>query len=67
LQDGGTLRDFQTFRRAPEFLENERIYAVYPQWACGLARKIFTNDGKPRRNTFQVLRESMKGRVTLGN
>ncbi|MCX5916506.1 MAG: FAD-dependent oxidoreductase [Deltaproteobacteria bacterium] len=67
LQDGGTLRDFQTFRRAPEFLENERIYAVYPQWACGLARKIFTNDGKPRQNTFQVLRESMKGRVTLGN
>jgi electron transfer flavoprotein-quinone oxidoreductase len=67
LQDGGTLRDFQTFRRAPEFLENERIYAVYPQWACGLARKIFTSDGKPRRNTVRVLRESMKGRVTLGN
>ena len=67
LQEGGILKDFQTFRRAPEFLENERIYSVYPQWACGLARKIFTNDGKPRRNTFQVLRESMKGRVTLGN
>ena len=67
LQDGGTLRDFQTFRRAPEFLETERIYSVYPQWACGLARKVFTNDGKPRRNTFQVVRESMKGKVTLGN
>jgi len=67
LQGEGTLRDFETFRRAPEFLESERIYAVYPQWACGLARKIFTNDGKPRRNTFQVLRESMKGKVTLGN
>jgi electron transfer flavoprotein-quinone oxidoreductase len=66
LQDGGTLRDFQTFRRAPEFLENERIYTVYPQWACGLARKIFTNDGKPRRNTVQVLRESMKGKLRLG-
>jgi electron transfer flavoprotein-quinone oxidoreductase len=67
LQDEGTLRDFETFRRAPEFLENERIYAVYPQWACGLARKIFSNDGKPRQKTFQVLRESMKGKVTLGN
>jgi electron transfer flavoprotein-quinone oxidoreductase len=67
LQGEGTLRDFETFRRAPEFLENERIYAVYPQWACGLARKIFTNDGKPRQKTFQVLRESMKGKVTLGN
>ena len=66
LQEGGTLRDFQTFRRAPEFLENERIYALYPQWACGLARKIFTNDGNPRRNTFQVLRESMKGKLRLG-
>jgi electron transfer flavoprotein-quinone oxidoreductase len=67
LQEGGTLRDFETFRRAPEFLENERIYSVYPQWACRLARKVFTNDGKPRRNTFQVLRESMKGSVTIWN
>jgi len=67
LREGGTLRDFETFRRAPEFLENERIYSAYPQWACGLARKIFTNDGTPRRNTFRVLRESLKGNVTLGN
>jgi electron transfer flavoprotein-quinone oxidoreductase len=67
LQGEGTLRDFETFRRAPEFLENERIYSVYPQWACGLAREVFNNDGKPRQHTFQVLRKSMKGRVTLGN
>jgi electron transfer flavoprotein-quinone oxidoreductase len=66
LQDEGTLRDFETFRRAPEFLENERIYAVYPQWACGLARKVFTNDGQPRQNTYRVLRESMKGKLRLG-
>jgi len=65
LQDGGVLQDFHTFRRAPDFLENERIYAVYPQWVCGLARKIFTSDGQPRRNTVRVLRESMKGRLTL--
>jgi electron transfer flavoprotein-quinone oxidoreductase len=65
LQEGGILEDFHTFRRAPDFLENERIYALYPQWFCGLARKIFTSDGQPRRNTVQVLRKSMKGRLTL--
>ncbi len=65
LREEGILEDFHTFSRAPQFLENERIYALYPQWLCELARKIFTNDGRPRRNTFQVLRESMKGKLTV--
>jgi electron transfer flavoprotein-quinone oxidoreductase len=65
LKEQFVLKDLHTFREAPEFLENERIYQAYPQWACETARKIFQNDGKPRPPTFQILKETMKGRFTL--
>ena len=59
------LKDLETFRRAPHFLENQRIYNEYPELACGLMRNIFHSDGKPRRNTLKVVMESMKGKVSL--
>ncbi len=65
LKERSILEDFHTFRRAPEFLENERIYKAYPEWACELAGKIFSNDGRPRENTYQTIRETMKGRFSL--
>jgi len=65
LKDRFVLKDLQTFRRAPHFLENPRIYNAYPELACGLMRNIFHSDGKPRKNTFEVLRTSMQGKVGL--
>jgi electron transfer flavoprotein-quinone oxidoreductase len=65
LQERFVLKDLHTFREAPEFLENERIYRAYPRWACEAAWKIFRNDGKPRPKTYQVMKEAMSGKVTL--
>ncbi len=65
LKEQFVLKDLHTFREAPEFLENERIYQTYPQMACEMARKIFQNDGKPRPKTYQVLKEGMQGKVSL--
>ncbi len=65
LMEYSVLQDFHTFRQAPNFLENERIYKAYPAWACEAARKIFSNDGRPRSKTFQVLREAMRGKFSL--
>jgi electron transfer flavoprotein-quinone oxidoreductase len=65
LKGSFVLKDLETFRRAPHFLENPRIYNEYPELACGLMRNIFHNDGKPRGNTFKVVMESMKGKVSL--
>jgi electron transfer flavoprotein-quinone oxidoreductase len=65
LKERFVLKDLNTFKGAPEFLENSRIYKTYPSLACELAGKIFSNDGKPRGNTFQVLRGAMKDRVSL--
>ena len=65
LREQFVLKDLHTFKGAPEFLENERIYKAYPQWACEMAWKIFHNDGKPRPRTYQIMKESMRGKVSL--
>lgn len=65
LKERFVLPDLHSFRQAPKFLETERIYKAYPEWACDTARKIFSNDGRPRRKTYQIMRETMKGKFSL--
>ncbi len=65
LEQSFVLKDLKTYRKAHHFLENPRIYSSYPELACDLAEKVFTNDGKPRKKVWQLLREAMKGRVSL--
>jgi len=65
LREQFVLKDLATFKGAPEFLENERIYQTYPDLACGMARKIFSSDGTPRDNTWKVVQRSLKGKVSL--
>lgn len=59
LKKSFVLKDMETFRKAPEFLENPRIYGAYPSLACDLADKIFTSDGRPRQKIWQLLKQSM--------
>jgi electron transfer flavoprotein-quinone oxidoreductase len=66
LRNSYVLKDLNTFSKAPHFLENKRIYSTYPELACDFAHRLFTSDGKPRKQVFQLLRDSMKGKVSLG-
>jgi electron transfer flavoprotein-quinone oxidoreductase len=65
LEKSFVLKDLKTFKKAPHFLENQRIYTIYPEFACNLAEKLFASDGKPRKRAWHILTESMKGRVSL--
>lgn len=65
LKQSFVLQDLETFKKAPHFFENPRIYSQYPEFACDLAEKIFTNDGKPRKKAWKRLRQSMKGKMTF--
>jgi len=55
LQDGEPA-DFQTFRRARIPGTERSTRSTRSGLRAG--RKVFTNDGKPRRNTFQVVRKA---------
>lgn len=65
LNKGFVLRELKTFRKAPTFLENRRIYDTYPELACSMAMKIFENDGTIREGAFKTLRQSMKGKISI--
>jgi len=65
LADTFVLRDLKKFRSAPHFLENQRIYSVYPDLVCSLAERIFQVDGNPKKKVWQLAREEMKGKVSL--
>lgn len=65
LRESFVLKDLETFKKAPHFLENPRVYSLYPQLVCDLAEKIFTNDGKPKERIWRLLKQSMKERVSF--
>jgi electron transfer flavoprotein-quinone oxidoreductase len=60
LKRSFVLKDLDTFKKAPHFLENPRMYTTYPELACNLMDKIFTNDGQPRKKTWELIKETMK-------
>ena len=65
LEQGFVLEDLEAFRKAPLLLENPRFYSQYPELACELAEKIFTNDGKARKKLWKMFRESQRGKISL--
>lgn len=65
LEQSFVLKDLKTFKKAPLLLENPRFYRQYPELACELAEKIFTNDGMPRKKFWKMFRESQRGRISL--
>jgi electron transfer flavoprotein-quinone oxidoreductase len=65
LSDNFVLHDLKTFERSSQLLENERLYSVYPELACGLAEKVFRVDGSPKKTVWQLAREEVKGKVSI--
>jgi len=65
LRESFVMKDLDTFIEASRFLENERIYKLYPELACEIAEKIFTNDGQPRKRTFYLVKETIKEKISI--
>ncbi len=65
LKQNSVLRDLKTFKKAPHFLEIQHLYSLYPELACDLAMKIFTNEGLPRKKIWRLVKESMRGKVSF--
>jgi len=57
------LQDKETFKRAPEFLQNERLYTLYPEFVCRLFHRLTLVNG-PKKKVFDELLEETKGKRT---
>jgi len=65
LDESFVMKDLKTYRRAPRFLSNPRLYSTYPDFACAVLERLLTVDGGPRQNLFGIARRQMKGRVSI--
>lgn len=65
LMENFVLRDMETFRRVPELMGNERFFTVYPELACALMESLFGVNPTPGKKASKLLREHMKGNVSL--
>jgi len=55
----------KNFKRAPAFVNNERLQNVYPELLCETMENIFRSNGKPRRKTGRVAFDTMRRKVPL--
>lgn len=61
LKNDFVLKDIKTFKRSPEFLQNTRLYSLYPELACKFFHKLAVVKG-PKKRLFDELLEETKGR-----
>ena len=49
LKESFVLKDLKTFSNAPRFLDNPRLFTLYPQTACDLLEELMFIGDKPKR------------------
>ncbi len=65
LKNDFVLKDRETFKRAPEFLQNARLYSLYPELACRLFHMLALVKGEKKRVFDEILEETKGERVQI--
>jgi len=65
LKNDFVLKDRETFKRAPEFLQNARLYSLYPELACRLFHRLALVKGEKKRVFDEILEETKGERVQI--
>jgi electron transfer flavoprotein-quinone oxidoreductase len=60
LKASFVLRDHRTFSAMPSFLENPRLYTLYPDWIAGLLEEIFWIDERPKQSLWRTILGNLK-------
>jgi electron transfer flavoprotein-quinone oxidoreductase len=58
------INELEAFKRASTLLSNLRFYETYPQIVCEVLKDAYTI-GEESRKIYPILREKMKGRLSL--
>jgi electron transfer flavoprotein-quinone oxidoreductase len=66
LESTFVLQDLHTFRDAPVFLKNPRIYGPYAEAVVETLQRILENDGRPRKRAFSIVRDVLRKKVGIG-
>lgn len=59
LEDSFVLKDFETFKNAPEVLDNKRFFSHYPEWIGAIFRDLYTVPGGSKERLFRTLKRHL--------
>ena len=65
LRKDFVLQDKETFKKASGFLQNERLYELYPEFVCRLFHRLTLVKGPKKRAYDEVLEESKGIRMQM--
>lgn len=60
LEESFVMADLKTFARAPSFMQNDRLYTVYPQMLSEVFRQVYQQDARPHQPLRQITRKSVR-------
>lgn len=60
LRKSFVIRDLETFQRVPGFLENPRLFEVYPRLATGLLEELFWIGEEPKEKFSKTVVRTMR-------
>jgi len=63
LKESFVLKDFETFKKAPEVFHNKNIFVEYPKLACNLFGSLMTIDAGPKAKlSSTAIKQIMKAK-----
>ncbi len=65
LKNDFVLADMRTFKRSPAFLQNTRLYSLYPEIACKLFHRLAVVKGSKKRLFDEILEETKGKKVQI--
>ncbi len=60
LKESFVMKDLEAYRKAPEFMENRRLFEAYPAFVTSLAGRLFTVDGTPPVHLMSKVFDQMR-------
>ena len=63
MEDSFVLKDMRTFRRAPAFLDNSRIFNTYPQFVCDTLEDLVFIGNAPKAKLSSTAMKRVKSKL----
>ncbi|HEY3344475.1 MAG TPA: FAD-dependent oxidoreductase [Anaerolineaceae bacterium] len=54
------MQDMRTYAKAPEFMNNHRLYTAYPQMLADIMTQIYTQDSTAKQHLMPILMQGLK-------
>jgi electron transfer flavoprotein-quinone oxidoreductase len=63
VKDSFIYKELQTFRNVLSFMENPRLFNLYPQVFCGLFEKLMWIDEQPKQKISKTVLQELRGNL----